>query len=719
MRNLKLSAILPGILNHPQTTVKSSLNTLSASVKCYSTFKENGKFDKNDRKQESEVSINKILVTPGLPKHRKMHGNGAPILDHAGIFENSSLIEVEQGGNALKFNKSSSMSDLFNFIIEINKTDSKTINVAVIKTISNIDVLELAYNLNKSKSSSLTKGLNKETLDGYSKFNLISASKLLQEGKFKFSPARIIEIPKKGGKTRKLSIPSPREKVIQKAMQMVIEPFYEPHFLEYSHGFRPEKGTHTALKYIDTKFKGVKWMIHMDISDCFSTINHKKLLNILCHKIKCDKTISLIKSLITAGRINSKGLATKGDIGTPQGSVLSPLLCNVFLHELDLFMDSLIVRYNKGKERRRNKEYAKIINSKRVKELSKAQLREINKKAKSLPSKDMHDPNYVRIHYVRYADDFLVGVIGNKKTAQTVYNEIKNFLSKELSLEINKDKSSIHHSKKITRFLGTDIKEIRGTTASKYVKTKQGHITRTTPRVVMDAPIKEILDKLVARGFGQKKKNGLSVPKRVTWIVNMSHDDIVRYFNMIIRGLLNYYTFATNRSKLGQICKHFLYFSCVYTLMNKYKLGSAKAVIKRFGKTLKCPNSGVEFLIPKTFAKIKGPKRFQIKAEIGLNSIYKSWANKLTTSKLDFPCVVCGSTEHIEMHHIRKVRDIRKDAQLNKNHNWFKRQLAAINRKQVPLCRYHHEQLHKNSFTAEERINFETNLKLFAANKEY
>ena len=276
MRNLKLFTNQPGFLNHTQTTVKGSQNALSVSVKCYSTINENSGFDKNYKKQESDINDNKIRVTTGLPKLRKKHGNGASILDHSKIMKDFIKIEGEQEKNVLRSNKTSSLSDLLNLIIETNKANSKTINIAVIKTISNTNLLELAYNLNKSKNSSLTKGHINETLDGYSKFNIDNASKLLQEGKFKFSPARIVEIPKKDTKTRKLSITSPREKVIEKAMQMVIEPMYEPFFLEYSHGFRPGKGTHTALKYVDSKFKGVKWMINIDISKCFSTINQKK-----------------------------------------------------------------------------------------------------------------------------------------------------------------------------------------------------------------------------------------------------------------------------------------------------------------------------------------------------------------------------------------------------------------------------------------------------------
>lgn len=621
MRNLILSTNQPGFINHSQTTVNGSQNALSVNVKCYSILKESSTSDEDERKQESDIHVNEIEVTAGLPNLLKKYGNGALVLDHHQGVKSLIDIEGEQEKNALRINKASSLSVLLTLIIETNKVNSRIINIAVIKTISSINVLEFAYNVVRSKKSSLTMGYTNEILDRSNKFSIDSASKLLQAGKFKFSPARIVDVSKKNGNIRRRLVTSFKEKVIQQAMQIVIEPMFEPHFLEYSHGFRPGKGTHTALKYIDAKFKGVKWIINIDMSKSFSKTNHQKLIKILEHKIKCNKTITLIKSLIKAGHFSIKELVTRGDADIPKGNVLSPLLCNIFFHELDIFMNSLIMRYDKGKERRRNREYTKLINSKRVKGLSKLQIKEINKKARLLPSKDMYDPNYVKVHYVRYANDFIVGLISDKKTAEIVYSEIKNFLKEELNFEINKDKSSLTHSSRTIKYLGVDIKETRGTNTSKYVKTKRGNITRTTPRIVMNAPIKEILNKLVMRGFGQVTRSGNIVPKRVTWLVNMSHKNIVSYFNMINRGLLRYYTLATNRSKLAQICKHFLYFSCVYTLRNKYKLRSAKAVIKKFGKTLKCTESGTEYFLPATLARIKGLNRFQVKAEIGLHSI--------------------------------------------------------------------------------------------------
>jgi retron-type reverse transcriptase len=599
IRNLKLSTNPPKFINHSQTTVNGSLNALSVSVKYYSIFNKNSTSKKDERKQESDIYNDKIEVTTGLPNLRKEYGNGVPILDH---YKSIKKIEIEgeQEKNVLRYNKTSSLSVLLNLIIETNKVDSRIINIAVIKTISNINVLGFAYNLNKSKNNRFTKEHTNKTLDEYrySKFCIDSASKLLQAGKFKFSPARIVEIPKKGSNIRKLSMTSLREKVIQKTMQMVIEPMYEPHFLEYSHGFRPGRGTHSALKYVNTKFKDVNWIINIDVTKCFLKIHHKKLITILERKIKCDKTITLIKSLIKVRHIKNTRLAARGDFCASEGSVLSSLLCNVYLHELDTFMDSLITRYNKEKKRRRNREYTKFINFRRAKGLTKSQIKDINKKDKLFLSKDIHNPNYIRIHYVRHANDFIVGLISNKKTAEIVYSRIKFFLKEELDFEINKDRSCLTHSSKTIRYLGVDIK----INASRYVNTIRGNITKTIPRIVMNVPIKEILNKLVTKGFGQITKSGNIVPKRVAWIVNMSHKNIVSYFNMINKNMLNYYMFATNKSKLAQICKHFLYFSCIYTLMNKYKLRSAKAVIKKFGKTLKCFDSGIEFFLPNILA---------------------------------------------------------------------------------------------------------------------
>lgn len=239
--------------------------------------------------------------------------------------------------------------------------DTESINI---KAISNIKNLVAAYELIKSNPGNMTSAVDDVTLDGLTLNYLKNVQSQLRAGTFNFGPARRINIPKPGSrdKTRPLTIASPREKIVQKAMQMVLEPVYEKEFLDTSHGFRPNKGTYSAIRYLDSNFQSTSFVIEADFSQAFSSISHEKLLKLLGEKIKCQKTMSLIRSGLKAGFVELGVLHEHLITGTPQGSILSPLLCNVFLHELDVFIESLKAKYNTVGRRKRNKEYMSLQN---------------------------------------------------------------------------------------------------------------------------------------------------------------------------------------------------------------------------------------------------------------------------------------------------------------------------------------------------------------------
>jgi group II intron reverse transcriptase/maturase len=209
----------------------------------------------------------------------------------------------------------------------------------------------------------MTPGVNYLTLDGINLRHFKSIQSELKAGIYKFPPARRIYIPKPGkDEKRPLTIASPRDKIVQKAIQLVLEQEYEKIFLNSSHGFRPKRGTRTATQYLEAKFQSSYYIIEADFSKAFDTIQHNKLMNILKEGIKCEKTLSLIKSGLKAGYIEFGNLHDNLSMGTPQGSVLSPLLCNIYLHKLDVFVEELKSRFHKGDKRMRNKEYEKLQN---------------------------------------------------------------------------------------------------------------------------------------------------------------------------------------------------------------------------------------------------------------------------------------------------------------------------------------------------------------------
>jgi retron-type reverse transcriptase len=232
-----------------------------------------------------------------------------------------------------------------------------------IKSISNIKNLVTAYELIKSKPGNMTPAIEETTLDGLDLNYLKNVEKQLRAGTFKFGPTRRINMTKPGSdKTRSLTIVSPREKIVQKAIQLVMEPKFEAEFLDSSHGFRPRRGTYTAVKYLDSNFQSSSFIIEADFTQAFPSISHDILLRLLKKKIKCEKTLSLIKSDLKAGYVELGTLHEAQIMGTPQGSILSPLLCNIFLHELDKFIVSLKKEFEVGTKRKKSKEYTRLEN---------------------------------------------------------------------------------------------------------------------------------------------------------------------------------------------------------------------------------------------------------------------------------------------------------------------------------------------------------------------
>lgn len=233
-------------------------------------------------------------------------------------------------------------------------------NEVKIKTISNIKNLVAAYELIKSNPGNMTKGADEVTLDGIDLNYFQKVQSELKAGKYQFNPARRIQMGK--NETRPLTIASPREKIVQKAILLAMERLYENKFLDTSHGFRPARGTHTAMKQLEANFQSVRYIIEADFSKAFDSIQHDVLIGIIKEEIKCEKTLTLIKSGLKAGYFELGELHNNLAIGTPQGSILSPLLCNIFLHKLDEYIERLKVEYHKGTKRQRAPENMRLQN---------------------------------------------------------------------------------------------------------------------------------------------------------------------------------------------------------------------------------------------------------------------------------------------------------------------------------------------------------------------
>lgn len=199
----------------------------------------------------------------------------------------------------------------------------------------------------------MTPGITPTTLDGFSIEVIEEIIEKLKDESFSFSPGRRVMIPKASGGQRPLTVAPPRDKIVQEVMRMILEAIFESSFSPNSHGFRPGKGCHSALRQIFTTFGVASWYIEGDISQCFPSIDHEILIKILLRRIKDERFINLIRKSLKAGYFEF-GEYKHSLIGTPQGSIISPILSNIYLNEFDKFIKELILSFSKGDKPRGN-----------------------------------------------------------------------------------------------------------------------------------------------------------------------------------------------------------------------------------------------------------------------------------------------------------------------------------------------------------------------------
>jgi group II intron reverse transcriptase/maturase len=322
------------------------------------------------------------------------------------------------------------------------------------------DLYILACERIKSKPGNMTPGTDEETLDGFSLEAIREMIREMKTEQFRFKPVRQQFIPKPNGKMRKLGIPCVRDKIVQEVIRLILEAIYDsprgPYFSDSSHGFRPQRSCHTALREFREKWTGVNWLIEGDIRACFDELEHRTLVSLLHKKIQDERFLNLIWKLLNAGYMDLHGMKKDSLIGSPQGGIASPILANVYLHELDEFVETLRSELEKGQEKRRDPVYRQLSKKKaRLAARGKTRTKEfkdVTKRMRATPSRQVSAPNYIRIRYLRYADDWLVGVGGSHALAEAIKQKIKAFLSDHLHLTPSRGKNA-HHQCALRRSL--------------------------------------------------------------------------------------------------------------------------------------------------------------------------------------------------------------------------------------------------------------------------
>ncbi|MDQ0414568.1 MULTISPECIES: reverse transcriptase domain-containing protein [Mesobacillus] len=481
--------------------------------------------------------------------------------------------------------------------VVLNSLTSKAQNDTYIferlyRNLYNIEFYLEAYAKLHPNKGSNTKGVNNDIIDGMSLERIERLIEKLKEQSYQPHPARRTYLPKKNSKTRPFGIPTFEDKLVQEVVRRILESIYEPQFLNHSHGFRPNRSCHTALKEIRNTFTGTRWFIEGDIKGFFDNIDHHVLVGLLRKRIRDEKLINLIWKFLRAGYVEDWTFH-KTYSGTPQGGIISPLLSNIYLHELDKYAEGYAESFKKGEKRRDNLVYhnlalkinhCKSKNKRDWERLTKeekaerlGELKALYKKLQSYDSKDLFDPNYRRMKYVRYADGFMIGVIGSKREAEQIKIDVTEYLAEKLKLELSAEKTLITHSEKNARFLGYDIRVVRDWHRLKMSNgTKKRKCTYQTKLFV---PHEKYIKKLIDLGALKIGSNNGWKPVHRPYLVHDDDLEILRTYNAEIVGLYNYYRLASNAYVL-QSFRQTMKYSMIKTYANKYKSTVSKIIAK-------------------------------------------------------------------------------------------------------------------------------------------
>lgn len=559
----------------------------------------------------------------------------------------------------------------------------------------NEELFYAAYQKIASNGGSTTKGSDGRSIDGMSLARIETLIASLKDESYQPHPSRRVHIPKKNGKTRPLGIPAFEDKLVQEVVRMILEAIYEGHFETTSHGFRPKRSCHTALLHIQKTFNGAKWFIEGDIKGFFDNIDHDVLVGILRERISDDRFIRLIRKFLKAGYVEDWTFHNTYS-GTPQGGIVSPILANIYLDKLDKYVKEYIQHFDKGTKRRPGKESNDLANERKrtVRKLKKikdgtekaalvARLKAIEQERAAFPSGDEMDGSYRRLKYIRYADDFILGVIGSKEDALRIKEDIKSFLSESLALELSEEKTLITHTGKSAKFLGYEITVTRNNHQRRDVR---GCLRRTYgKRVRLNVSMATLRDKLLEYGAMEiKLRNGKEIwkPKCRSGLIFNDDLEILDRYNRETVGFCNYYLIANNCVVLHNF-RYIMEYSMYKTFAGKYRSTVRKINKKyRLNKlfTVKYEQKGV--IKSRTFYKTSFKRRttaFNGSCDIEPYSIADVSRTNLTDRLKAEKCELCGATGKLIMHHVRNLKDL-------KGKESWERLMSARKRKTIALC---------------------------------
>ena len=555
----------------------------------------------------------------------------------------------------------------------------------------------LAYGRIYSNKGAMTPGPDAETADGMTTGKIERIIDALRHERYRFKPVRRLYIPKKDGKQRPLGLPSWSDKLLGEFVRLLLEAYYEPQFSDHSHGYRPRRGCHTALREVARTWTGTTWFIEGDISQCFDRLDHQVMLQTLGEKIHDNRLLRLVGQMLQAGYLEDwVWNATLS--GAPQGGVLSPCLSNIYLDRLDKFVETALVpEYTRGVLRKPNPEYdrAKGAAFRARRRGDYAAARALRKQQHSLPSVDPQDPGYRRLRYVRYADDILLGFTGPKAEAEEIKHRLAQFLRDDLKLELSETKTLITHARTgAARFLGyeittqhTDQKLTAGRRAT------NGGIWLRVPQEV----IKAKCSRYMQRG----------IPAEQPGLMNEQDHAIISRYGAEYRGIVQYYLLAGDVGRLDRL--HWVMVtSLLKTLAGKYDSTVSK-MARKYAATIQTPHGPYRCMQVRVD---RGEGRKPLVATFGGIPL-KRQQNAVLRDRVSLPdtvrrkelidrllrgrCELCGRADQVQVHQVRKLADLDKPG---KPQTEWMRIMAKRRRKTLVVCASCHANIHNSQPTA-------------------
>jgi len=522
----------------------------------------------------------------------------------------------------------------------------------------------LAYGRIYANKGAMTPGATQETVDGMSVRKIGRITEAMRHERYRFRPVRRVHIPKTNGKTRPLGMPTWSDKLVGEVVRLLLEAYYEPTFSDRSHGFRPGKGCHTALREVANTWAGTAWFVEGDIADCFGSFDHDVMVGILAEKIHDNRFLRLLRNMLTAGYLEDwTWNATLS--GVPQGGIASPVLSNIYLHKLDVFVETVLIPdYTRGGRRARNPAYRKVEQAiaRARRRRDRAEVRSLFRRLHSLPSQDPGDPGYRRLRYCRYADDTLLGFAGPKAEAEQIRQRLAVFLRDDLKLELSPDKTLITHARtQRARFLGYEI-----ATAGSDRRTRRPSATDRRNRrsvngtVVLHVPASVV--KAKSAPYLSRGKPACRNP-----MINEADYNIVARFGAEYRGIVQYYLLAGDVQRLHRL-RWVMETSMLKTLASKHR-SSVTKMAARFKAKISTPHG------PRTCfeANVMREGRKPLVARFGGIPLKRQkyavltdrqytgpiYPNKqLVTRLLKGRCELCERTDNIAVHHVRALADL-------------------------------------------------------------